>query len=396
MMLRRYVIIGIVAMLAGCGESQPPIGAPGAMPQSRASSGYDTLYSFGKRSSDGQQPKAGLIDLDGTLYGTTYKGGKEGDGTVFSVSTTGTAKVLHSFHGNKDGANPRASLLAVKGVLYGTTEYGGGAIDVGTIFRISTTGAESIVYSFGPIPDGQNPVASLIYVEDRLYGTTYAGGDDSVCSNGCGTVFRVSRRGKEKVLHSFAVYSDGALPTANLIDVNGTLYGTTENGGSETSGGGGTVFSISTAGAEKVLYGFSFGYDGGFVAAGLINVNGALYGTTAESGPNDGGTSFSITTSGSLTYLHGFGSGSDGNGPYEPLLNVRGRLYGTTAGGGAYGKGTVFSMSLSGAEKVLHSFGYGSDGATPLAGLIDVNGTLYGTTTAGGTYGDGTVFSLKP
>ncbi len=80
-------ICAAAAMLAGCGGSQPPIAAPGAMPLGRASSsyGYNTLYSFGKPH-DGQQPKAGLIDLNGTLYGTTYGGGKSGGGTAFSVS----------------------------------------------------------------------------------------------------------------------------------------------------------------------------------------------------------------------------------------------------------------------------------------------------------------------
>ena len=131
----------------------------------------------------------------------------------------------------------------------------------------------------------------------------------------------------------------------------------------------------------------------------MIDVNGTLYGTTEGGGVYGGGygdgTAFSMTTGGSLTTLHSFGSGLDGSDSWAPLLNVRGTLYGTTAYGGAYGKGTVFSMSLTGAdEKVLHSFGHGSDGSTPLAGLIDVNGTLYGTTSAGGKYGDGTVFAL--
>ena len=87
------------------------------MQQSRASSGYgyNVLYSFGKPH-DGQEPKAALTEVNGVLYGTTYGGGK-GDGTVFSISTTGTEKVLYRFRGNKDGANPSASLVDVKGLL---------------------------------------------------------------------------------------------------------------------------------------------------------------------------------------------------------------------------------------------------------------------------------------
>ena len=397
------------ALLAACGGSQPPINVPGAMPQSRASSGYESLYSFGA-GYDGKEPKAGLIDLNGTLYGTTYGGGQYGHGTVFSVTTAGAENVLHSFKPyNGDGLNPSAGLIAVKGLLYGTTEYGGyvssGGCNAGTVFSITTSGVEKVVYPFYGYychdylyNDGGNPVASLIDVNGKLYGTTLAGG-----TNDNGTVFRVTTTGKEKVLHSFFQgYSDGGSPVANLLNVKGTLYGTTEYGGQACScNGGGTIFSVTRTGTEKVLFSFNqyTNPEGSFPQVGLIHVKGLLYGTTPKDGAyTDGGTAFSITTTGSLSVLHTFssGSGPDGSGPDAPLLNVKDTLYGTTEFGGDYGKGTVFKMSLDGSkEKVLHSFGYGSDGATPLAGLIDVNGTLYGTTSAGGTYGNGTVFALK-
>jgi uncharacterized repeat protein (TIGR03803 family) len=379
------------------------------MPQGHASSSYSTLYSFGA-SYNGQQPKAGLIDLNGTLYGTTYGGGKYVAGTVFSISTTGSEKVLYSFNTyskHTDGAHPSASLIAVNGVFYGTTEYGGEA-NLGTVFKLSANGIEKVLHGFRGYyyheqryNDGANPVASLINVNGKLYGTTYSGGNAQFY----GTVFRISTSGKEKVLYSFQSFEvgDGANPVASLVDLGGTLYGTTEDGGQYVYNqlSGGTVFSVSTTGVEKVLYAFlpePYGSNGGIPKAGLINVDGTLFGTTAHDGPYGyaSGTAFSITTSGFPTNLHSFGSGDDGSGSVAPLLKMRGTLYGTTSAGGAYGKGTVFKMSLGGKEKVLHSFGYGSDGATPLAGLIDVNGTLYGTTSAGGTYGDGTVFALKP
>ena len=383
-------------MLAGCGGSQPPLGAPGAKSQSASSSyGYNTLYSFGKRSSDGQKPMAALIDVNGTLYGTTFAGGSlacaGGCGTVFKIKPSGKEKVLHRFAGGTDGTNPCASLLAVKGVLYGTTEYGGGEVNVGTVFEISTAGVENVVYSFGPVPDGQSPLAGLIDVSGKLFGTTLSGGNGE-----SGTVFRIATNGREKVLYSFGYGSPGENPIAGLVSLDGTLYGTTKFGEVTSSGFGyGTVFAVSRAGTERLLHAFHLS-DGYYPAADLINVKGTLYGTTQAGGIYGEGTAFSITTSGDLTSLHSFGYGSDGSFSWAPLLDAHGTLYGTTSGGGAYGKGTVFSMSLSGNEKVLHSFGYGSDGATPLAGLIAVNGTLYGTTSAGGTYGDGTVFALKP
>src|ERR1700722_12389247 len=158
--------------------------------------------------SAGQIPKAALIDVDGALYGTTYGGGVYADGTVFSVSTTGAEKVLYSFLGDNgsanDGANPSASLLAVKGLLYGTTEYGGypssGGCNAGTVFRISTLGAEKVIYRFygyychdHVYNDGANPLASLIDVKGKLYGTTYSGGGGGIS----GTVFRGRTKGRE-------------------------------------------------------------------------------------------------------------------------------------------------------------------------------------------------------
>jgi uncharacterized repeat protein (TIGR03803 family) len=335
-----------VAAATGCGGSQPPISASSAVAQAPASTGYKSLYSFGT-SSDGQEPEAALIDVKGALYGTTYGGGVHGDGIVFSMATTGTEKVLYSFQGGSDGANPRASLLAVKGVLYGTTE-SGGEIDGGTVFKITTAGGEKVLHNFGPVPDGLHPVASLIDLNGTLYGTTYQGGEDSFCDYGCGTVYSISTNGNEKVLRSFSLYDDGVTPIANLIDVKGTLYGTTEYGvGSKGELGSGNVFSVSTTGAESVLYNFPLGGYGGEVPlAGLINVKGTMYGTTGAGGDDGGGIAFSITTSGSFAILHSFGAGVDGDAPWAPLLFARGTLYGTTYGGGAYGKGTVFSMSL--------------------------------------------------
>src|SRR3984957_16700347 len=222
--LKRFALNVCVAvvMLAGCGGSQPLISAPSMMAQSPASTGYKSLYGFGK-GTDGQEPKAALIDVNGALYGTTYKGGAYSDGTVFSMSTAGAEKVLYSFLGGNDGANPSASLLAVKGLLYGTTEYGGfpsyGGCNAGTVFRISSLGAEKVIYRFygfnchaHEYDDGANPLASLIDVKGKLYGTTYSGGGAEYY----GTVFRISTKGKEKVLYSFNIYS-AFNPVAGLI-----------------------------------------------------------------------------------------------------------------------------------------------------------------------------------
>jgi uncharacterized repeat protein (TIGR03803 family) len=137
-----------------------------------------------------------------------------------------------------------------------------------------------------------------------------------------------------QVLHSFGGPHDGKFPEASLLDVNGTLYGTTSRGGKPQ---GGTVFSISTSGAEHVLYSFSQIHHGKQPDAGLIEVNGTFYGTTANGGAHNGGTVFSVSRAGRQRVLYSFndngGSNADGNDPQASLIDVNGRLYGTTAGG---------------------------------------------------------------
>lgn len=146
------------------------------------------------------------------------------------------------------------------------------------------------------------------------------------------------------MLHSFGGPGDGNGPLAGLINVKGKLYGTTMEGGAN---GDGTVFSITPSGKEVVRYSFKGGSgDGEFPYAGLINVKGMLYGMTIEGGANGVGTIFSITPSRTETVLHSFGGSGDGQYPYYgALLYAEGKLYGTTFYGGAYGNGNVFRLS---------------------------------------------------
>jgi uncharacterized repeat protein (TIGR03803 family) len=81
--------------------------------------------------------KRGLIDVNGTFYGTTAGGGASGDGTVFAVRTSGAERAMYSFKGGTDGANPQAGLVELNGALYGTTS-AGGASGNGTVFAVSS------------------------------------------------------------------------------------------------------------------------------------------------------------------------------------------------------------------------------------------------------------------
>jgi uncharacterized repeat protein (TIGR03803 family) len=439
-----------VALLSACGAANTGIAVPQSATGASASqrlelfsgrqpltgSGYKSLYKFTGGADGGKPVGTNLIEIKGTLYGSTSSGGANGLGTIFKITSAGKETVVYSFKGGTDGSGPRGGLIDVNGTLYGTTRYGGasgsgcGGSGCGTVFSASTTGTESVLHSFGIVNnDGLNPYVGLIDVKGTLYGTTLIGGGSGCGGGGCGTVYKVTTSGKEGVIYSFTGGADGETPGASLIAVNGTLYSTTELGGggggstcSNSSGpeGCGTVFSVSTSGKEHILYSFTGAADGAFPLAGVTGVNGTLYGTAASCGASGCasggfGTVFRVSTSGKFHALYAFkGPPGDGAVSYAHLIDVNGVLYGATNEGGGSSKcslsgltgcGTVFSVTTSGTEHMLYSFKGGKDGALPQTGLTDFKGTLYGTTIFGGTgscagasgtTGCGTVFRISP
>jgi len=314
-----------------------------------------------------------------------------------------TYKVLHTFTGGKDGGIPNAVIQDAEGNLYGTTS-AGGDYGYGTVFKLSKTGKVTVLYKFKGGADGGYPDAGVIPdATGDLYGTT-AGGGAAACPGGCGTVFKLSKIGKETVLHSFTGGADGAFPNAVIQDAKGDLYGTAEGGGDTACFGGcGTVFKLSKTGKETVLYSFKGGADGENPSAGVIqDAKGNLYGTTLYDGGRGCqgfgcGVVFKLDTAGKETVLHNFKGGADGEYPLAGVIReAKGNLYGTTFEGGAAGYGTVFKLSGTGKETVLYSFTGGADGGNPYAGVIqDAKGNFYTTTSAGGASGGGTVFKLS-
>jgi uncharacterized repeat protein (TIGR03803 family) len=374
------------------------------------------------RNAGGINPDGTLIEVNGTLYGTTSWGGRNcprssgfysnSCGTVFSVSPSGKWRPLYRFQGGADGSRPNAGLIAVNGTLYGTTVTGGNGCSgfgCGTVFSVTTSGVEKVLYSFKGGSDGRYPFSPLTFVKGKLYGTTFKGGNSNCggeSEEGCGTVYSVSLSGTEKVLHIFQGGSgDGSYPWAGLTDVSGRLYGTTEDGG---SGEGcvfrcGTVFSITTGGSEKELHSFQGGPDGATPTSSLVSLNGELYGTAVGAIGVSGteiasGTVFEITTTGTEKVLHDFVyKSAQGWSPFGGLVDANGTLYGTTQFGGSCasssaGCGTIFSITTSGVTTELYSFTGMPDSAGPRSALLDVNGTLYGTSQAGGNKGCKNVF----
>jgi uncharacterized repeat protein (TIGR03803 family) len=366
---------------------------------------FTVLYTF-TGSTDGAGPIAGLIrDAAGNLYGTTQYGGDTscsvvGCGVVFKLDTNGNQTVLHSFTGSPDGAYPSAGLIRdAAGNLYGTTQYGG-ASGNGTVFKLDTSGKETVLYSFAGLPDGTTPLAGLLRDEaGNLYGTTQQGGDSSCNVVGCGVVFKLDTSGIETLLHRFTGGADGANPHGNLTrDAAGNLYGTTQYGGAS---GNGTVFKLDRTGRETVLHSFTRGPDGAGPLAGLtLDATGNVYGNTEYGGAFGYGTVFKLDagTTHKLNVLHSFDGGRNGGTPAASLIrDVAGNLYGTAVVGGVSDAGVVFKLDTKGRGGVLYSFNGGSDGVRPFGSLIrDAAGNLYGTTFAGGDSGFGVVFKLSP
>jgi uncharacterized repeat protein (TIGR03803 family) len=319
-----------------------------------------TLFSFdpatGKETvlsvfpAGGCHPEAPLIKVRNVLYGTTFQGGHDADGVVFAYNlSTGAQTVLHSFQNNgSDGVWPAAALLYVNGLLYGTT-WVGGAYNYGTVFSINSHNrAENVVYSFCQLSycgDGANPLAALIQVGNLLYGTTETGGGGTG-----GTVFSFDpATGVHNVIHYCGAADN---PVAPLINVGGELYGTTWGGGSLYQG---QVFKIEPNGQRfETIYSFTpSAYDAYHPYGAVLYANGTLYGTTQSGGSlscgrGGCGAVYAINLkTGAERKLHAFKGKPDGQSPYGALIEVGGVLYGTTYSGGSDNEGTVFKVVLN-------------------------------------------------
>lgn len=157
------------------------------------------LYRF-TGGTDGSQPAGGLVrDSAGNLYGTTGLGGDlsfeppYGCGVIFKVSASGVETVLHNFTGEPtDGWNPIAGVVRDStGNLYGTT-YRGGTYGLGTVYKLDASAKESLLYSFDGESDGSYPNAGVILdAAGNLYGAASAGGTRDCSGEGCGVVFKL-------------------------------------------------------------------------------------------------------------------------------------------------------------------------------------------------------------
>lgn len=258
-----------------------------------------TIFSF--NNANGANPYGGLaLDASGNLYGTAAYGGPYidqdendlGYGTVFKLTTNGTFTSLYMFTGSSDGFYPLTGLtLGNDGNFYGTTAeadtFGDPAFGAGTVFRITCGGEFTNLVSFN-YTNGANPYAGLVQASDgNIYGTTYNGGDANA-----GTVFQMTPAGTLNYVVSFTNLN-GANPYGALVPgSDGNLYGTTELGGANSYG---TVFQMTPVGTLQCLLSFDFFSNGAEPTAGLLQTtNGTFYGTTYSGGSHGGGTIFRL------------------------------------------------------------------------------------------------------
>jgi uncharacterized repeat protein (TIGR03803 family) len=346
--------------------------------------GFSVLKHFGY--SDAANPYGALLPQGAVLYGTTYQGGSSGAGTIFKVNRDGTGYTVMKSFGLADGANPAAGLVSSGNVLYGTTS-SGGSVRYGTVFSVNNDGTGfTVVRSFAGGSDGAVPYGALLTQDGALYGTTYSGGASNL-----GTVFQLTTNGANySVLWNFAGGADGANPYSALILAAGRLYGTTSSGGISNCG---TIFRLNTDGSGyAVLKQFTGGSDGTTPYSGLVSDGSMIYGTTFRGGSSGSGTVFRISMDGTgYTVLQNLTSAAAG--PRATLVLNGATLYGVTSTGGQ-GNGAVFSLRTDGTHFTILKTLSASDGAAGWAGLALLGSTLYGSTSNGGELQAGSIYAL--
>ena len=367
---------------------------------------YKVIHSFTAKLSDGGTPFGGpVLDRSGNLYGTTYTGGTYGAGSVYKLSPEGSNwkyRALYSFGGSTDGDAPGFGTLAIhNGALFGTTE---GGLPFGVAFEVgpctATLCREKVVHGFGNGLDGAQPIGGVVFdPAGNMYGTTSEGG-----STGNGTVYEITASGTESILYNFAGGTDAASPPAGVtLDSVGNLYGTSSLGGEN---GFGAVYKLTRSGSTwsySILYNFQGADDGQYPVGGVIvDRAGNIYGGTFAGGINGGGTVYELSPSGdtyTFNTLYSFTGGY--SGVYNKLtFDANGNLYGATEAAGQNGFGLIFKLTPSNGGWTytdLYDFADGTDGGQPYGSLaVDSSGNIFGTTDLGGDDNEGVIFEITP
>jgi uncharacterized repeat protein (TIGR03803 family) len=337
----------------------------------------ETLYEFPQLTGSSG---AFVVAPDGTLYGNGGLGGAYGYGSVFSFDPHGKVfTTLYNFKGGDDAAFPVANMVLSGNHLYGATQFGGPADD-GTVFKVNIkTGAETVLYSFSG-PDGSAPYwAPALGPDGSLYGTTWQGG-----TYGDGTVFKLDpRTGAESVIHSFDG-SDGRYPWGLTVADAQTIYGTAAGGGANNCG---TLYKLdSSTGTMEILYNFPYKKLNGPRFPVILGQDGNIFGMSFYDN-----YVFNTQTQ-RMTALHSYDDGQTPTGALIP--DQFGNLYATTHNF-SNSAGLVFALNTAtDTTTILRDFDHKRLGLSPGGVIFGKDGRLFGATYFGGTYGYGTIFAI--
>jgi uncharacterized repeat protein (TIGR03803 family) len=407
------------------------------------SNNYVDVYNGGIQASDGNFYSTTIVSgftpiasdcIDGSDNVCTY---------ITKIAPDGTASIFHTFETgdsvkNVEGFAPNPIIEGSDGNFYGST-LEGGAYGAGTIFKITKSGAFSLIYTFPILPNGGNapsgigPGPIIQGSDGNFYGTTWSAGPLVNNTFTVGTVFKVTPAGVFTTLHTFPAGAagnpftnpDGSRPISLLQASDGNFYGTTLVSSYDfkipSSTGQGTIFSMTPDGAFTTLHNFALDGSDGISPQGPLaqGPDGNLYGTTgafgfpgAPTSPVDGksffGNFFKISTTGNFQVLYNFTGGTDGDNPNQHLtVGSDGNFYGSARFGGnptgctfVGGCGVIFQMQPSGTENIVHSFLDGKDNSFPAGPLVQLNdgsffGTTQGLTVAGEAYNIAYLPALK-
>ena len=349
------------------------------------------VHSF--NGSDGRSPstEAPLVRGPlGSVFGVTQVGGATDEGAMFFVDPLDGFHLIRSFStGGERGVYPNSLAFSDDGTLFGTTAFGG-AYGCGTLFRVGWTGSAGTVHSFDCVK-GNIPSGRIVVRDGSVIGSTGSGGSTSG-----GSIYRVSSTGEITVLYEVAQHfsNEAGMYWGLRSAPNGDLIGATM--GWDIGDFHGVVLRVDAAGVTTILHTFGGGADGSRpTSAPVVAADGTIYGTTFQGGLQDSGTVYKISPQGDYSVLYSFTP--DQAGPFSGLvLGHNGRLYGTTVYGGQTGNGTVFELKTNGQLRVVYEFNGVNNFGYPQGGLVETTpGTFYGTTGGGGDFQLGTIYKLK-
>lgn len=348
------------------------------------------------QNSIGSSPISGMIIAsDGSLYGTTYRGGMYNYGVIYQYDyTSNIVSVLHEFDGTNDGGNSFGELTEISQNSFYGTNSAGGLNNEGVLYEFNvSTKTLTVKVDFERTTSGfHSRVGLTLASNNKLYGVNYWGG-----INNDGTIFEYDYiNDLFDVKHHFK-NSSGANSRSKLYELlNGLLYGTTYNGGTNDDG---VIFQYDI---NTEIYQAKIKLDnntGSSLESSLIkHSNGLIYGVTYSGGTNGKGVVFEYNIE-SNTYLVKTNLNTIKEGAYPSNSSLvqynNGMLYGTASLGGSNESGVLFELNPSNGEYSKKiDFGGGTGlGVHPTGDLVIAsNGLIYGLTNKW----NGTIFEYDP